>query len=475
MMREKRCLILGKRARRIVATATAFTFLCQNFAWAVCADGSTFPAGGFAAGQLPVTIWSPGLSGDGSVFVPDISVFEHNDPGQPRTGGGHNWVFDVNTFCKAIDVGPAGGAPTAWKVTFPPSLPSTECFGLSGPGPVASATIGQGETITPTCDPTLLSQAGAPNPANTRLNQLGCAISHGVATTPQTATTFLFVAVIPTVRLPQSGLFVVQLVNAPPSPVIGGEAGKIVGGFDYYSDIPGGQNLTSAAVSPDGMFAVATSNKRAQFIYACLNPLGDPGDPGLPIDSNFSIPPPSQVKCIVVGNNNLVVDLTTAFGPDDQPYFGGQRTVNTFNADPGGSSPTAWPQCTFNGFAFPTPPPTTLMGELAAVFNAHSANHCGNAVPNVGFSSAMVVQPDDIITHGSYMYASPIGGTVVQAKVTVDPVTGLSHYAFRTVVSGFQSVKGLGVADDLKSLMVFTTPLTGTQTVIYRVPLCEDL
>ena len=38
---------LSKRARRIVATATAFTFLCQNFAWAVCADGSTFPAGGF--------------------------------------------------------------------------------------------------------------------------------------------------------------------------------------------------------------------------------------------------------------------------------------------------------------------------------------------------------------------------------------------------------------------------------------------
>src|SRR5215471_2828903 len=322
MMREKCRAVPGKRVRRVVATATAFTFLCQNFAWAVCADGSTLPAGGFVAGSPPVTIWSPGLSGEGSVFVPDISVFEHNDPDQPRTGGGHNWVFDVNTFCKAIDVGPAGGAPTAWKVTFPPSLPSTECFGLSGPGPVASATIGQGETITPTCDPTLLSQAGAPNPANTRLNQLGCAISHGVATTPQTATTFLFVAVIPTVRLPQSGLFVVQLVNAPPSPVIGGEAGKIVGGFDYYSDIPGGQNLTSAAVSPDGMFAVATSNKRAQFIYACLNPLGDPGDPGLPIDSNFSIPPPSQVKCIVVGNNNLVVDLTTAFGPDDQPLWG---------------------------------------------------------------------------------------------------------------------------------------------------------
>jgi hypothetical protein len=301
----------------------------------------------------------------------------------------------------------------------------------------------------------LLSQAGAPNPANTRLNQLGCAISHGVATTPQTATTFLFVAVIPTLqRLPQSGLFVVQLVNVPSPVVIGGEAGKTVGAFDYYSDIPGGQNLTSAAVSPDGMFAIATSNRRAQFIYACLNPLGDPGDPALPIDPNFVIPPPSQVKCIVVGNNNLVVDLTTAFGPDDQPYFGGQRTVNTFNADPGGSSPTAWPQCIFN-----------------------SANHCGNAVPNSAFVAANVPQADDIISHGSFMYVSSQNGTVVQVKVTIDPVSGLSQYKFRTYVAGLLPINGLGVADDLKSLMVYTVnPMVNpSNTIIFKLPLCEDL
>src|SRR5215472_7028485 len=321
MMREKRCLILGKRARRIVATATAFTFLCQNFAWAVCADGSTLPAGGFVAGSPPVTIWSPGLSGDGSVFVPDISVFEHNDPGQPRTGGGHNWVFDVNTFCKAIDVGPAGGAPTAWKVTFPPSLPSTECFGLSGPGPVASATIGQGETITPTCDPTLLSQAGAPNPANTRLNQLGCAISHGVATTPQTATTFLFVI---GTNNSFANLFMVALTNVA-NPVVGGDAGKIVSSQSWYSDIPNQPLLTNAAVSPDGMFAIAPSSKKSPSVYACLNPLGDAGDPSQPINPNFSVPVgnASQVKCMQVVNNNLTVDVTTVFGSDNQPYFGG--------------------------------------------------------------------------------------------------------------------------------------------------------
>ena len=129
-----------------------------------------------------------------------------------------------------------------------------------------------------------------------------------------------------------------------------------------------------------------------------------------------------------VGNNNLAVDLTTAFGPDNQPYFGGQQTVNTFNSTPGGSAPTAWLQCIFNGFGFANPAPTTLMGKLQAVFNAHSANHCGNAQPNSGFLAAAIVQPQALISHGSYMCApttvGPIGttgGMVVQFKVTADP------------------------------------------------------
>jgi hypothetical protein len=57
--REKGYTILGKRARRMVAAATAVTFLGQNFAWAVCADGMTFPPGGFVAGQPPAVNWSP--------------------------------------------------------------------------------------------------------------------------------------------------------------------------------------------------------------------------------------------------------------------------------------------------------------------------------------------------------------------------------------------------------------------------------
>ena len=39
MIRQRERANLGKRARRIIATA--LTFFCQNFVWAVCADGST--------------------------------------------------------------------------------------------------------------------------------------------------------------------------------------------------------------------------------------------------------------------------------------------------------------------------------------------------------------------------------------------------------------------------------------------------
>ena len=285
------------------------------------------------------------------------------------------------------------------------------------------------------------------------------------------------------------------------NPVTGGDAGKIIDSrfasgtppIGYYSAIPEGQKLTNAAVSPDGMFAMATSWRRNPNVFACLNPLGDPGDPSLPIDPNFSVPPASQVKCMVVGSNsnssNLsFIDLTTAFGPDNQPYFGGRYVgvplgINSFNGDPGGSAATAWPQCIFNGFAFANPPPTTLMGKLQAVFNAKSPNHCGNAQPNVGFSSAAVTQTQAIISHGSYMYAGPQSGTVLQFKVTVDPVSGLSQYVFQTYATGLAPVagtitKGLGVADDLQSLMVFADPSgigAGGQEVITKLPLCEDM
>jgi hypothetical protein len=272
--------------------------------------------------------------------------------------------------------------------------------------------------------------------------------------------------------------------------VTGGDAGKIIAvrypiGLpppNYYSGIPEGQKLTNAAVSPDGMFAIATSSKRVPSIYACLNPLGNPGDPGQPIDLNFAIPPASEVKCMSVGTNNLVVNLTTAFGPDNQPYFGAgsglsSGLVKTFDADPGAAA-AAWPQCIFNGFAFATPAPPALTEKLQAVFNAHGANHCGNVQPNAGFSSAAVTQTLAIIRHGSYLYTGLPGG-VVQFKVAVDPISGASEYVFRTYVTGVSSsVTGLGVADDLRSLMVFTDPSgvgASLQEAITKLPLCEDM
>jgi hypothetical protein len=473
----------GKRARRMAAAAIAFTFLFQNFAWAVCADGTTFPAGGFVAGQAPTAHWSPNIFTftRGSIFVPDTSVFEHNDPTQPVTGGGHNWVVQGLVICKMIDAGPAGGTPTAWAFPSFIGADSAGCAELTPTinGSLVVDTPLPGQAITPTCNPALLSQPGAPNPANTYFNQLGCAISHGVATTPQTATTFLFAVGTDNTF---ANLFMVALTNVA-NPVVGGAAGKIFSSEAWYSGIPNQGLLTNAAVSPDGMFAIASSNKKSPNVYACLNPLGDPGDPSQPINPNFSVPAgnASQVLCMQVVNDNLSVDSTTAFGPDNQPYFGGQPGVNSVNSVPGGSAATAWPQCIFNNFGFSNPAPTTLMGKLQAVFTAHSANHCGNAQANIGFMQALIAQPLAIISHGSYMYASTGSNSMVQLKVTVDPVSGLSNYAFRTYVSGlsgFGIVTGLGVADDLKSLMTFSDP-TGfgilDEEVIIKVPLCEDM
>jgi len=116
--------------------------------------------------------------------------------------------------------------------------------------------------------------------------------------------------------------------------------------------------------------------------------------------------------------------------------------------------------------------------------NAHSANHCGTASPNSGFVVAPVVQPQALITHGSYMYASvtaaegvTTSNTVVQLKVTVDPVSGLSQYRIRGYLTGAPLITGLGVADDLGSLMVFTDPSgigAAGQEAITKLPLCED-
>ena len=484
------------RWRRALLATTAALSLGQNAAWAVCSDGSTLPNDGFVVGRDSVVKTAANWSANvftapaGSLFIPDVSVNEVNDPNKAQTGGGHNWVFDQgSTLCKESDLGDGTGVATGW--TIPPNT-ATDCVVLPIIKGGRVTNLGdiplQGQAVTPTCDPSKLSgnvnlsdgtqiRNPQPNPANTYFNQLGCSMSHGFATNAQHATTYMFVAGI------KGGLFAVHLNNVG-SALVGGDAGKINGAADYYSDIPEGQKLTNAAVSPDGMFAMVTSIRRAQGIYACLNPLGDPGDPGLPISTNFFVPPAQTVKCMTVGNNALAVDLTTAFGPDNQPYFGGQRIVNTFDSQPGSSAlnpvPSAWPQCNFNGVGGLS---GSLMDKLKVVFNNHSGGHCGNAQPNFGFSSALTTQPSAIVPHvaangDKYLYTGPLGGTVTQFKVTVDPISGLSSYAFRTFLTGISLTSGLGIAEDLKSLMVFTDPSTvglAGQGVVTKLPLCEDM
>jgi hypothetical protein len=461
----------GRWLRTLLASTAALSLGVQDVAWATCADGSTFPAGGFVVGsaQLPIASnWSPNVftAPQGSLFIPDASVNERNDSAQPLTGGGHNWVFDQgSTLCKQTDTGPGGAVATGWAI--PPIL-SPDCIIL----PVISrGVLGdipfQGDAITPTCDPTKLSAPGAPNPANTYLNQLGCSISRGVATSPQTASSFLFVTGI------KSGLFSVRLDNAA-NPTVGGESGKVVGLTDFYSAITGNQPLTSAAVSKDGRLAIATSLRRLQAVFACLNPLGDPGDPSKPINPNFVVPSASSVHCMQVGNNNLLADETTAVGPDNQPYFAGQRSggggfVNGFGNPPGGTSKNAWPNCIWQAGG------SSL--SLADAFAHNRQNGCGNAASNSALVSPSISQTSILASHGSYMYLGTNLGPVVQIKVTTNPISGLSSYTLRTYVTGLSFVSSVGVADDLGSLMVFSTPFTAGMApgVWTKLPVCEDM
>jgi hypothetical protein len=463
----------GRWRRTLLASTAALSLGAQNVAWATCSDGSKLPADGFVIGRdAPVRIaanWSPHVftGTAGSLFIPDSSVHEHNDSAQPLTGGGHNWVFDQgSTLCKETDVGPAGAEATGWEI--PPNNP-TDCVILPIIKNGTVTNLGdipyQGDVFTPTCNPALLSTATVPNPANTYPNQMGCSISHGKPTTPQTATSFLFVAGV------KGGLFSVQLDNVT-NPVKGGEAGKTVGPQNYYSAIPQGSLLTSAAVAPNGAFVIATSMKRLQAVYACLNPLGDPGDVRKPINPKFFVPPGSLVRCMQVGSNNLPANLTTAFGPEGQPYFGGRRVIMSFDSQPGGPFKSAWPECIWQG--------SGAMSAVQAFANPLTfANGCGLAQPNFGFSSALVTQPSTLITHGQhYMYTGPVGGTIVQFRITVDPNSHITQYHFRTLVTGLSIVTGLGIAEDQKSLMIYTDPTAiglASQEIVTKVPLCEDM
>ena len=124
----------------------------------------------------------------------------------------------------------------------------------------------------------------------------------------------------------------------------------------------------------------------------------------------------------------------------------------------------------------------TKNATVPGALQAATANKCGTATANAGFTSALITQPSSIRSHiaadgTGYMYTGPLGGLVVQAHRGTDFV-GRTTYKTRTYLSGISLSTGLGVADDLKSLMVMTDPsaigLAG-QEVITKTPLCEDM
>ena len=481
------------RWKRALLATTAALALGQNAAWATCLDGTTFPPGGYQIGVAPVAVaanWSPNVftATEGSVFVPDSSTADQTT-GAP-TGGGHNWAFDQgSTLCKVGDAGSVAGT-TAW--ILPPNT-STDCIVLPIIKNGAVTNLGdipfQGAAVTPVCDPTKLSTALAANPANSYANQLGCSIAafnNGgvpVATTTATATSYMFVAGI------KGGLFNYQLTN-------NGPIGKTVGSFSYYRDIPEGLKLMAASVSADGQFAMAVSNRRSsQEIWACIDPLGNPGDPAKPLNPGFFVPDASSVFCGGIGNSGLATNLASTFGPDGQPYIGGQRVVNSFLNTPGGTQGGTWPQCIHFGGAAPNVSGFALHDAILADLSgssyqkssnlglvANTANKCGTMTANAGFTSALITQPSSLTGHVAadgtgYIYTGPLGGLVIQAHLGKDFV-GRTTYKTRTYLSGISLSTGLGVADDLKSLMVMTDPsavgLSG-QEVITKTPLCEDM
>jgi len=389
--------IAGQRIRRVAAIAVASTFLTQNFAWAICSDGTTFPAGnqGFVYSTLNTV--APSLANmspfiftgtAGSVFIPDSSSFENNNSavgpstialngsgvaGLPVTAvGGHNWVFDQgSTTCKATDTAVAGapptGAPSGWSI---PQDTTTDCFVLPIPRLVSNqlvfTNIGvvplTSQVIIPTCDPNALATAPlTPNPRNTRLNQLGCSLSqldNGFfkAQDQTVAPAYLATAGI------QGGLFLQRLDNTPNNVV--GDSGRVIAELIVFADtvgIPLTTPLTNAMVSPDGHYVAATSVRRDVHLYGCNMPLGDPGRIDSPPVSaqQFALSKNTitSVKCMnQIGLTGLQVTLSNVWGVDNQPYMGGLlnvtpaagavTTAGTTGGNPGSwFSPSAWPQC----------------------------------------------------------------------------------------------------------------------------------
>jgi len=472
----------ARRIRQIAATTTALTFMLQNLAWATCNNGTTFPATGFS----PVTgiNWSPlTFTGTlGSVWVPDISVNEHNNPGEPLTLGGHDWAFDQgSTTCKETDIG-GRGAPTGWSI---PPVNSTDCIIL----PIIRNGLIQnfgdipqrGTTLTPVCDPTKLSTATTPNPANTYLNQLACSLvlmntGKVQATTPQTAATYLFTAGI------KSGLFAYPLTNQLTNvgvSTVGGEAGKTNGsGLIYYAKLNGAQRFDSAVITPDGQYLLGGSSRTNDAVFACRNPLGDPGDLTKPISmqafattTDTSFANKTGVQCMQIGQGGDSRVKGLALGADGQPYIGGVNLMSNF---------TTFPACIAANFGVPAG--TATDQAIALAFKANSQNHCGIAPPNTILNTApdgvtaIKVETQALVSHGNYLYRGVKGGVIYQANVAPTGVTSQRFFA-----TGLANPTGIGFSQDngtpAASTMLYDDP-TGlalaAQERILKLPICED-
>jgi hypothetical protein len=465
----------ARRIRRIAATTTALTFMLQNFAWAVCSNGATVPAGGFT--PVTATNWSPHTFTNtlGSVWVPDISVNEHNNPKEPLTLGGHNWVFDQgSTTCKTTDIGGASGPPTAWSL---PPANAADCIILPVFKFISNQLVIQnfgdlpqrGSALTPTCDPTALSTT-APNLKNTYLNQLGCALvllrtGKIQATTAQTATTYLFTAGI------KSGLFAYALTDVSVS-TLGGEAGKTGGSeFIYYAQLfnqAPGQRFDSAAVTADGRYLLGGSSRTNDTVFACKNPLGDPGDLTKPINmaafalsTDTSIGNTAGVQCGQIGKGGDSRVKGLAIGADGQPYIGGLNVMSNF---------TNFPAC--------------IDAPLAT-----NPNHCvatRNPFLNADPAGVAVrAETQALVSHGQYLYRAIKGGAVYQAHVTATGVTA----PVRQFASGLTLPSGIGFDEGiLPSTLTSPTPFPSivlyddqsnlglaAREVLYKLPICEDM
>ena len=507
----------ARRIRQIAATTTALTFMLQNFAWATCSNGTQFPSGGFT--PAVATNWSPNIfTGTlGSAWVPDISVNEHNNTKEPLTLGGHNWAFDQgSTTCKETDTGPGNLPATGWAI--PPNNPQdcvtlpvvkvqtltiqtnlqtgqvtrntstgTTC-GIPAGQPNPSTTVSgsiqtvitctevfanfgdipqRSSVLTPTCDPTLL----APNLNNTYLNQLGCALvllNNGrlpaQANTPQTATTYVFTAGI------KSGLFSYALSNVT-APTAGGEAGKVVNSLTFYPNGPGGQKLDSAVITSDGQYLLGGSSRNNDNIFACRNPLGDPGDLTKPINLTAfaTSADPFSVQCMQIGQGGDSRVKGLAIGADGQPYIGGLNVMSNF---------TNFPACIAG---------TGL--TIAQSFPNHP-NNCGKATPNKFLNqdplgAALKAETQALVSHGQYLYRAIKGGAVYQAKVTA---TGVVQ-PVRQFAGKLTSPTGIGFDEGtLPSPLTSATPFPSivlyddqsllglaAREALYKLPICEDM